>query len=244
STEIAWQRECSPRLVLVRQKQDTALRCDVLAPSGTHITWYKNNQLLQRQGAPLEVSHAPSTLEVLEEETNMVEYRGAPLVSPAAEGASARLLYVSLVYLDCADQHHVADYSIEVTTPSNAVYSRNFTVQLIGRGQNGRSCRFATVINYLPRTYLYSPEARAELGATLTLPCRVQGLSTQQSWLINNSPLPLDNSNYQVLSNGDLLIWEVNQESYGRYTCRAFSTRYRDTEENVYTSVIAQERTM
>nr|XP_045626148.1 uncharacterized protein LOC123775205 isoform X1 [Procambarus clarkii] len=244
TTDVIWLQDCSPRLAYVTERQDAALRCNLLAPSGTQLTWYKNNFPLLRQGAAQEVSQALSRQEALEEHTNMVEYQGSAL-SSVDEALSARLHFVSLVYIDCVDAQDVADYSLEVTTPNNQVVFRNFTLQITGQGQQGQTCRYSTaVVNNLPRIFQYSLEARAEVGAALTLPCRSQGFYTRHVWYFNNSPLPSAHPNYQVLTTGDLMIQQVTQQSYGSYTCRVVSTRFTGLEHNVYTQVNPQVRTI
>ncbi|XP_071539455.1 uncharacterized protein [Panulirus ornatus] len=178
-------------------------------------------------------------LEAMEEETNMVGFDEASLVSPVSD-SSARLLSSSVVYIDCADDSDAAEYSLEVRTPSNNVYFRNFTVFLTEMGQQARSCYYDDCISYLPRIYQHSSAALVEVGGTLTLPCRFQGLSTLHSWHVNNTQISHNHSNYQVLANGDLVIRYVNQHGPVRYTCRVSSMRYPGVQDTVFTDVSPQ----
>ncbi|XP_071539454.1 uncharacterized protein [Panulirus ornatus] len=238
-TEITWQTECSPHLAGVRRGQDTLLQCKVIAPSGTQLTWFKGQHRLQRPGVSHELSNN-ILLEAMEEETNMVGFEETSLVSPVSDSSSARLLISSTVYIDCADDQDAAEYSLEVRTPSNNVYFRNFTVFLTDMGQLARSCRFEDHIPYLPRIYQHSSAALAEVGGALTLPCRAQGFYTLHSWHVNNTQISHTDTNHQVLANGDLVIRRVNQHGPVRYMCRVSSTRYPAFQDAIFTDVSPQ----
>ncbi|KAG7177567.1 Zwei Ig domain protein zig-5-like [Homarus americanus] len=241
--------ERNNKLAGLRRRQDAVLRCDVVAPSGTHFVWYKNLNILHRQGAPQqELIHSQTQQETLEEQTNMVEQEDSDLVydasSTSTSTSSSLLHYSSNVYIDCADEHDAAEYSLVVTTPSNNVHYRNFSIFLAERSQDGPNCLAASQMSFRPRIYQHSLMALAELGSSLILPCRAQGLHTAHAWQLNNTLLTWDHSNYMMLANGDLLIHQVEQGSLGRYTCRVTSTRIENVDDLIFTTVYPRALTL
>ena len=40
--EVMWSAPCSPRLALLRHRQDAVLECELYAPAGTSLVWFKD----------------------------------------------------------------------------------------------------------------------------------------------------------------------------------------------------------
>ncbi|XP_037792034.1 uncharacterized protein LOC119587360 [Penaeus monodon] len=146
--EVLWTSECSPRVAGVRRGQDARLQCEVVAPTGSVLTWYKDGVSLNREGAQVEVGSTPQ--ELLEEATNMLGLE-EELSSTASTSASV-LQISSVVYLDCVSNQHQATYKLEVRAPrSQKSYSRLFTVVIVGDEsetlEEGPTCRLGGLVN-------------------------------------------------------------------------------------------------
>ncbi|XP_037792032.1 uncharacterized protein LOC119587358 [Penaeus monodon] len=115
--EVLWTSECSPRVAGVRRGQDARLQCEMVAPTGSVLTWYKEGVPLHREGAQVEVGSTPQ--ELLEEATNMLGLEGE-LSSTASTSASV-LQISSVVYLDCISDQHQATYKLEVRAHESEV---------------------------------------------------------------------------------------------------------------------------
>ncbi|XP_050692043.1 uncharacterized protein LOC126983357 [Eriocheir sinensis] len=215
--EVVWQRICSPRLSLVHRRQDAELKCEAVVPDGTKFTWYKGNQILQRPG----VQQVSDVLQqMFEENTNEVAVSVEAAMAP-----SARLHVSSVVYIDCANEQDVADYTLEVTTPSNSVYMRNFTVALSGsRRRDGSTCgAAASRLESMPRIYQHAKEAWPRVGESLVLPCRAQGRRHQHTWYSGATSVTSTDLNYQKLDNGDLFIRTVGPDTPTAFVCQVSS---------------------
>ncbi|XP_037781053.1 uncharacterized protein LOC119577530 [Penaeus monodon] len=100
--EVLWTSECSPRVAGVRRGQDARLQCEVVAPTGSVLTWYKNGVPLHREGAQVEVGSTPQAL--MEEATNMLGLEEE--LSSTASASASVLQLSSVVYLDCVSNQH------------------------------------------------------------------------------------------------------------------------------------------
>ncbi|XP_042855759.1 zwei Ig domain protein zig-4-like [Penaeus japonicus] len=212
--DVLWGHLCSPRLAWLQPQQDARLQCEIFGPTGTILTWYKD-----------QVPINPQQMEAVEEATNSVAWKGkTPRATPT--GVS-KVRVRSTVYIDCASTEDMGEYSLKVQTPDHRVFTRNFTVTFTSDdGANpGPTCGIGkALVTYLPRIYQYAPQALAHIGHDITLPCRQQGQDSAVTWFLHNSPLPQDSSKYLVLSNGDLVVRRVNTQDRGMYKCRVAST--------------------
>ncbi|XP_037792035.1 uncharacterized protein LOC119587362 [Penaeus monodon] len=217
-TKGLWTSECSPRVAGVRRGQDARLQCEVVAPTGSVLTWYKDGVSLNREGAQVEVGSTPQ--ELLEEATNMLGLE-EELSSTASTSASV-LQISSVVYLDCVSNQHQATYKLEVRAPrSQKSYSRLFTVVIVGDEsetlEEGPTCRLGGLVNALPRIYQHSPAAMGHVGDSVTLPCRSQGHNVTREWFLNDERISGDAS-YQISGTGDLIVRRLSAQGRTRYT--------------------------
>ncbi|XP_037781374.1 uncharacterized protein LOC119577844 isoform X3 [Penaeus monodon] len=235
--EVLWTSECSPRVAGVRRSQDARLQCEVVAPTGSVLTWYKDGVPLHREGAQVEVGSTPQ--ELLEEATNML---GLEELSSTASTSASVLQISSVVYLDCISDQHQATYKLEVRAPrSQKSYSRLFTVVIVGDEsealEEGPTCRLGALVNALPRIYQHSPAAMGHVGDSVTLPCRSQGHNVTREWFLNNERISGD-AIYQISSTGDLMVRRLSAQGRTRYTCRVTSTRFSALSDTVLTEVV------
>jgi len=56
--EVLWTSECSPRVAGVRRGQDARLQCEMVAPTGSVLTWFKDDVPLHREV----IKHSVTTL--------------------------------------------------------------------------------------------------------------------------------------------------------------------------------------
>ncbi|XP_037780998.1 zwei Ig domain protein zig-4-like [Penaeus monodon] len=233
--EVLWTSECSPRVAGVRRGQDARLQCEVVAPTGSVLTWYKDDVPLHRESGQTEVVSTPQ--ELLKEATNKLGLE-EELVS-----TSASVLQISsVVYLDCVSEQHQATYKLEVRTPrSRRSYSRLFTVVIVGdEGEalaEGPTCRLGSLVNALPRIYQHSPAAIGHVGDSVTLPCRSQGHNVTREWFLNDERISNDD-NHRISGNGDLVVQRLSAQGHKRYECRAISTRFSALTDTVFTAVV------
>ncbi|XP_063606602.1 zwei Ig domain protein zig-4-like [Penaeus indicus] len=237
----------------------------MVAPTGSVLTWYKDDVPLHREvnrctaslnsevrqmltstqykhvlqkrctinsGGQTEVVSTP-----LEEATNMLGLE-EELSSTASTSASV-LQISSVVYLDCVSDQHQATYKLEVRTPqSQRSYSRFFTVVIVGDEsealEEGPTCRLGALVNALPRIYQHSPAAMGHAGDSVTLPCRSQGHNVTREWFLNDESIS-NSDNYQVSSNGDLVVRQLSAQGRTRYTCRATSVRFSALSDTAFT---------
>ncbi|ROT67449.1 Neural/ectodermal development factor IMP-L2 [Penaeus vannamei] len=236
--ELLWTSECSPRVAGVRRGQDARLQCEMVAPTGSVLTWFKDDVPLHREGGQTEV--VSTSQELLEEATNMLGLE-EELLSTASTSASV-VQVSSVVYLDCVSELHQATYKLEVTTPrSQRSYSRLFTVVIVGDEsealEEGPTCRLGALVNALPRIYQHSPAAMGHAGDSVTLPCRSQGHNVTREWFLNDERISNDD-NYQISGNGDLVLRRLSTQGHTRYTCRATSMRFSALSDTTFTAVV------
>ncbi|XP_037781379.1 zwei Ig domain protein zig-4-like [Penaeus monodon] len=236
--EVLWTSECSPRVAGVRRGQDARLQCEVVAPTGSVLTWYKDGVPLHREGAQVEVGSTPQ--ELLEEATNMLGLE-EELSSTASTSASV-LQISSVVYLDCVSDQQQATYKLEVRAPrSQKSYSRHFTVVIVGDEsealEEGPTCRLGGLVNALPRIYQHSPAAMGHVGDSVTLPCRSQGHNVTREWFLNDERISGDDT-YQISGTGDLIVRRLSAQGRTRYTCRVTSTRFSALSDTVLTEMV------
>ncbi|MPC41785.1 hypothetical protein E2C01_035390 [Portunus trituberculatus] len=161
--------------------------------------------------------------EVYEEITNEISIpmAGPAPVAPSSSASAARLLVSPVVFINCAAEKDEGEYSVEMRTPSNNVYFRNFTLSLFGVGEEGSTCQIPTSqLENQPRIYYHSTWVWAVVGDSLTLPCRAQGRNLVHTWYVDNIYVGNTNSNYQVLPNGDLIIRTVGMQPPTNVTCQ------------------------
>ncbi|XP_069983777.1 uncharacterized protein [Penaeus vannamei] len=238
--EVLWTSECSPRVAGVRRGQDARLQCEMVAPTGSVLTWFKDDVPLHREGETAEGISMPR--EFLEEATNMLGLEEEEL--PSTISASASVVQVSsVVYLDCVSDQHQATYKLEVRPPrSQKSYSRLFTVVIVGKStslalEQGPSCRLGALVNALPRIYQHSPAAMGHAGDSVTLPCRSQGHNVTREWFLNDERISSD-ANYRISGNGDLLVRRLSAQARTQYTCRVISTRFSALSDTIVTVVV------
>ncbi|ROT67450.1 Neural/ectodermal development factor IMP-L2 [Penaeus vannamei] len=236
--EVLWTSECSPRVAGVRRGQDARLQCEMVAPTGSVLTWFKDDVPLHREGETAEGISMPR--EFLEEATNMLGLEEEEL--PSTISASASVVQVSsVVYLDCVSDQHQATYKLEVRPPrSQKSYSRLFTVVIVGDEsealEEGPTCRLGALVNALPRIYQHSPAAMGHAGDSVTLPCRSQGHNVTREWFLNDERISSD-ANYRISGNGDLLVRRLSAQAHTQYTCRVISTRFSALSDTIFTVV-------
>ncbi|ROT65663.1 putative protein sidekick-like [Penaeus vannamei] len=216
-SELLWGHQCSPRLAWLHPQQDARLQCEIFGPSGTVLTWYKDQ------------------MESVEESTNSVSWKDKTLRSTPSGVSKVRVK--STVYIDCASTEDIGEYSLKVQTPDHQVFTRNFTLTFADESANpGPTCGIGKdLVTYLPRIYQYAPQALAYSGHDITLPCRQQGRDSAVTWYLRNSPLPRNSSKYLVLSNGDLVVRRVTVQDRGMYKCRAASTLVHGLSDQIRT---------
>ncbi|XP_069937845.1 zwei Ig domain protein zig-3 [Cherax quadricarinatus] len=215
--EVFWGKQCSPRQVIVRLQQDTVLQCEVFAPTGTVLTWYKDHTLLD--GKMGTVQESISSL----------------------ERSTAKVHLSSVVYIDCASFEDQGEYHLEVRSPSHQVYSRYFTVNLTeNEDLPGRTCWISTEsMRLIPRIYQYARQAIGEPGNDVLLPCRLRGHlnSMSTTWLFKDTQVTSRHAKYKVLASGDLLVRSLRPEDRGVYTCQAYSNKLPGFIDQVHTFV-------
>ncbi|XP_063840025.1 uncharacterized protein LOC135088892 [Scylla paramamosain] len=238
---VVWLANCSPRQAFVSRKQDAQLQCEAVVPVGTEVTWYKNYLPLLRPGEEQENPRTQQIQqEVYEEITNEVSLPlAAPApVAPSGSSSGTRLRVSPVVFIDCAAEKDEGEYSLEMRTPSNNVYFRNFTVRLLGMREEGSTCNMQTSqLESLPRIYYHSSWVWAVAGDSLTLPCRAQGRNLMHTWYVDNTYVGNTNPNYQVLANGDLIIRTVGMHSPTNSRCQVSSSDGPGSMDAVTTTI-------
>ncbi|XP_069983779.1 uncharacterized protein [Penaeus vannamei] len=236
--EVLWTSECSPRVAGVRRGQDARLQCEMVAPTGSVLTWFKDDVPLHREGGIAEAVSTPQ--ELLEEATNLLGLE-EELSSTASTSASV-VQVSSVVYLDCVSDQHQATYKLEVRPPrSHKSYSRRFTVVIVGDEsealEEGPTCRLGALVNALPRIYQHSPAAMGHAGDSVTLPCRSQGHNVTREWFLNDERISSGTS-YKISADGDLVVRRLSAQGRKRYECRATSARFSALSDTVFTVVV------
>ncbi|XP_071547721.1 neural/ectodermal development factor IMP-L2 [Panulirus ornatus] len=230
ASPVLWGRQCTPRLAFLRPQQDTLLECEVLAPTGTVLTWYKDQVPLDGQ------------MDVVKETSNSLwEPRAAFMRS------TSKVHLSSVLYIDCAEVKDQGHYRLEVRTPDDQLYTRHFTVNLTkSEGETpGNTCRLGReVVSHLPRIHQYAQQAMAHHGQDLLLPCRLHGRAPAMAttWLFRDTKVASHHHRYQVLPTGDLLVREVRPEDRGIYTCKAYSTLLPGFTDQIHTFVYPLEQ--
>ncbi|XP_015592195.1 neural/ectodermal development factor IMP-L2 [Cephus cinctus] len=92
---------------------------------------------------------------------------------------------------------------------------------------NGSSCGAES----RPRITLHSPIMMAPIGSTVVLPCRASGRPRPRTfWLDNNERAIVSSTNprYKVLGSGELVIYPLEWNDMGGFTCVARTDREED----------------
>ncbi|XP_042213096.1 zwei Ig domain protein zig-4-like [Homarus americanus] len=222
--QVIWGSACSPRKAFLYQQQDALLQCEVYAPTGSVLTWYKDHTPLHHQK------------EAMQEE----------MIDSVRGGAKVHLS--SVIYIDCASPDDQGRYQLDVRTPAGHLFTRYFTVQLLENVDRmlGHTCRLGKeVMSFVPRIYQFARQAVAQHGQTLVLPCRLHSHppTMTTTWLFQNTLLSTPRqTKYQVLANGDLLVRDLSPKDRGVYTCRAHNTDLPGIADQIHTFVYPQEK--
>nr|XP_045584926.1 zwei Ig domain protein zig-3-like isoform X2 [Procambarus clarkii] len=224
--QVVWGKQCSPRLACLRLLQDTILECEVFAPSGTVLSWYKDQAPLDRQI----------------DERNSV-WRGGQTLARS----TSKVHLSSVVFIDCASVEDLGEYRLEVRTPGDQVFVRHFTVNLTDteKGMPGRTCWFGKdLIDQLPRIYEYARKAAGVHASDVLLPCRLRAhLHTKSTtWLFKGTRLASHHAKYKLLPSGDLLVRNLQPEDQGMYTCRAYSNKIMGYTDQIHTFVYLMDQ--
>ncbi|XP_046614410.1 neural/ectodermal development factor IMP-L2 [Neodiprion virginianus] len=147
--------------------------------------------------------------------------------TPSIWGGIARTR--SRLVIDCASPRDQGIIHCAAVAGSRIVLSKPtmLIIDELSKG-NGSSCGAETK----PRVTLYSPVMLAAIGSTVTLPCRANGRPRppRTLWLDNDDRPITSSSNprFKVLGTGELVIFPLNWDDMGGYTCIAQSDRDED----------------
>ncbi|XP_068210604.1 uncharacterized protein [Palaemon carinicauda] len=214
--EAPWVNPVYQQQRLVGVNADYLLREEINVPSGTRITWYKNNVTIHQN---VNNNLARSSLN------------------------SSRLVVSTKVYIDCAKITDGGLYTLQLDIPNRSYnWHRNYAVIIVGRsGIPGVSCRFsANEMAYIPRIYQYAKRAYVSVGESIVLPCGFKGLLADVAWYVNNTRISSDQQ-HETMPGGDLMIRQTSASETTHYTCLVWSTAYANLHDRVNTAVYVQE---
>ncbi|XP_068246353.1 uncharacterized protein [Palaemon carinicauda] len=213
--EAPWVNPVYEQRKFVGVNADYLLREEVNVPSGTRITWYKNNTIIHQN---VNNNLATSSLN------------------------SSRLVVSTMVYIDCAKHSDRGHYRLQLDIPNRSYnWHRNYTVSIVGwSGIPGVSCRYPGAMSYVPRIYQYAKRAYVSVGESIVLPCGFIGLLTDVAWYVNNTRIYSDQQ-YETMPGGDLLIRQTSMSEPTHYSCLVWSTYYENQHDRVNTLVYVQE---
>ncbi|CAL4134952.1 unnamed protein product [Meganyctiphanes norvegica] len=210
--DVVWGSACSPRLSFVRKHQDTGLSCELTAPVGTKITWYKDGK-----------SQLSSKKQGMD-------------IGPKLSDTMARLK--TELMLPCIDVEDKGEYTVIAQTPEQRLFSRNFTVKLSRSSGHhpGKSCGHYEELQYHPYIVVAAAMITAQLGSTVVIPCTVQGKDIDVKWYFENELRAIN----KVSENDDLIIDSMGLDDVGLYQCEASSSLY-DVPADVSFTILSLE---
>lgn len=242
--KVMWSAPCSPRLALLRHRQDAVLECELYAPAGTTLVWFKDEAqvLPEAQTSRHTLASAPEVIIQRRARRRrgrrmLASPKGIPLVRISTN-----------TYIDCASTIHQGNYTLKATTPSQHVYLRHFTVTLTGKVVSpAMTCFLGPArMEQIPRVWQYARRAQGRHGKRMVLPCRVveHDVDMTTNWYFRGKQLGRgrNTNKYEVLSSGDLMVKRTRSRDAGLYTCIVHNTLKPYLFDRVHTWLIMPRR--